>query len=102
MVHGVALAVALLVGTGAARTEPAVVGTWTHGSVRLAVAQDGRFDWAVGPRASEGRWSADASLLSLTTSVGEVTYAWRIEGDRLILSDPRGAEVSLARCRRCD
>lgn len=102
MLHGVALAIALLAGSGAARTVPPVVGTWTHGSVRLAVAGDGRFDWAVGPRASEGRWSADASLLSLTTSVGEVTYAWRIEGNRLVLSDPRGAEVRLTRCARCD
>lgn len=86
----------LAVGFGPA---PEVVGTWKEGPVRLEVTADGRFDWAIGARASDGKWSADATVLSLRTEAGEVTYAWRIEGDTLILADPRGSEMVLRRAR---
>ncbi|MEZ4319535.1 MAG: hypothetical protein R3F61_18610 [Myxococcota bacterium] len=81
----------------AALADEPVVGRWTGGSMALSVNEDGRFDWSVGPHSTDGRWTADASLVSMATDRGEVTYAYRVEGDTLTLAEADGTELVMKR-----
>jgi hypothetical protein len=91
-----------LVDTGdiEAVSQTGVVGAWTGGSLALTVQADGRFDWAIGRRVTDGTWTRGAQLLSLATDQWERVYAYRVEGDTLTLYDVDGTELVMHRDKR--
>ncbi|MCB9679539.1 MAG: hypothetical protein H6737_30820 [Alphaproteobacteria bacterium] len=80
--------------------EDGMVGRWTGGSMELSVRDDGRFDWSVGQRSTDGRWVADGRLVSMQTDRGEVTYAFDVRDDELTLFEADGTEIVMKRDRK--
>ncbi len=77
--------------------DTTVVGEWTGGTLGLSVDADGRFDWSVGDRVTDGTWTRGAQLLSLATDQWKRVYAYRVEGDTLTLFDVDGTELVMRR-----
>lgn len=101
---GIALGLALAAGPAQAQdravTDTQVVGEWSGSALQLSVDADGRFDWSIGDRVTDGTWTRGARMLSLATDQWKRVYAYRVEGDTLTLFDIDGTELVMQRAQK--